>query len=510
MKFIGKIELCEIQEDEVAGRAKLKMTGLKISNNYLDNNENGINWVKSYVEDNIKSAIGASYKVTFIDDDKTYPSGHGSMTYDDDGNISFPDSDTVGSIQDAYIENLTIDGENCDVLTTVGYIYKQSYPNFYEWLKEKKEDGEIYGSIEINGKGDSKKIIYDGKSINDDGTPFIGRKPKIFDIVSIVILSDFVPPADKFSRVLEINSKKENEMGKIKSSQTIELNELSYDDIACLITRAFNVMMAQKDDDYDSYYNYWIYKLYPDSKRVVMYKGYDSPNEYYLTTYEVSNKSIVLGDTTKVEQDWKPVNNEQEAEINASIIKNILKKNNKEVHKMEDNVILELNQKIENKTTEINELTTKNTGLANTNTELNEAVVNANKALEEANSKVTSLTDELNACKEELNALKVEKETAETEAKKVEVNSYFETEIPKNGFAEEEINSLKEYVEKIDLVGLKSAESELCAKKFKEMKLKDVEANSTEAEINSKNVSFITIHEKDKKVISDENVSFFN
>ena len=496
-----------------AGRTPAKFVLHKIYNNSTECNSNGISWSRQYTENNLDSVKGMPLVCQFADDDNQIPfGGHGEMTTRD-GEIVFEDSLVVGSFENAYIDdNIDVNGEKISGLVGECYIYNQRFPSLVEYLEEQySENIPVDSSVEICGdksKGNSK-IIYDG------GWKEHRRIPKDYQY-SGQALCIGIEPADNSALMIELNSalkknsKKEGTMEKIKSSQTIELNELSYDDIACLITRAFNVMMAQKDDDYDSYYNYWIYKLYPDSKRVVMYKGYDSPNEYYLTTYEVSNKSIVLGDTTKVEQDWKPVNNEQEAEINASIIKNILKKNNKEVHKMEDNVILELNQKIENKTTEINELTTKNTGLANTNTELNEAVVNANKALEEANSKVTSLTDELNACKEELNALKVEKETAETEAKKVEVNSYFETEIPKNGFAEEEINSLKEYVEKIDLVGLKSAESELCAKKFKEMKLKDVEANSTEAEINSKNVSFITIHEKDKKVISDENVSFFN
>jgi uncharacterized coiled-coil protein SlyX len=524
MKFVGKIEICEMPEEEVAGRAKIKMTGLKISKDDLDNNENGINWVKQYVKANIKSAIGASYKATFIDDDKTYPSGHGSMAYDEEGNVSFPDSDSVGSIQDAYIENLVIDGENCDVLTTEGFIYKQSYPNFYKWLKEQKEDGEIFGSIEINGKGDSKKIEYDGKSVNEDGTPFIGRKPKVFDIVSIAILSDFVPPADKFSRVLEINSKGEEmknktDKTKVKTTQTIEMNELSYDDIGCLITRAFNIIMSENDHsngryNCDSYY--WIWKLYPETQRVIM-NTYSNPlTKYYLTTYKIENNKVVLGDITEVEEDWKPVDNEQEAEINSALIKNIItNKYNKEVNnKMDDKVILELNQKIEDKTTEINQLTASNKELTDKNAEMNEVVVNANKSIEEANAKVEALTEELNACKTELEELKAEKEAIKAEAEKnqkiADTKDYFDTEIPKNGFTETEVNSLQSYVDNGDLEGLKSAESELCTKKIKELNAKK-EKEDADTEINSASKTFITLHEKEKKVINDNaTVGFFN
>lgn len=488
-------------DEEVAGRAKIKMSALKISKDASDNNDNGINWVEEYVKANIKSMIGASYKVAFIDDDKTYPSGHGSMEYDEDGNVIFPDSDTVGSIQDAYIETIEIDGGKETVLTTEGFIYKQSYPNFYNWLKEEAKNGVIYGSVEINGKGTSRNIIYDGESKNPDGTPRIGRKPKVFDFTALAILSDFVPPADKYSRVFEVNSK-EGKENNLKSSQTIEISELSYDDIAVLITRAFHSIKSD--------YHYWIYKLYPISGTVVMYNDSSTPYKYYKTTYKITNNEVTLGEISEVEMDWKPINNETEVEINTSFISDIITKQIKEVKSMEDNkVILELNQKIEDKTTEINDLTTKNTVLNDKVVELNEAVVNANKALEEANAKVSSLTEELNSCKEELNTLKAEKEKFELERKRAEVNSYFETEIPKNGFTEEEINSLKHFVEEADLDGLKNAESELCTKKFKEMISKNSD-DLDETEVNSRaNISFITIHEKEKKDIGDP-ISFFN
>jgi hypothetical protein len=331
------------------------------------------------------------------------------MQYDEEGNVIFPDSDTVGSIQDAYIETIELDGKPTSVLTTEGFLYKQSYPNFYNWLKEETSRNTVFGSVEINGKGNSKKIIYANESKNPDGSPKVGRKPKIFDFTAVAILSDFVPPADKYSRVLEINS---------KNTDSQELNN-SFDDKT-----------------------------------------------------QTQNKEVNLV--------------------------------------MEDNkVILELNQKIEDKTTEINQLSASNKELTNKNAELSEAVVNANKSLEEANVQVNSLTEELNTCKNELEQLKAEKEQAEQNQKIAETKEYFDTEIPKNGFAEEEVNSLKSYVESGDLTGLKSAESELCAKKFKEMIQK--ENKDSEAEINSASKSFIMLHEKEKKdITNNSNVKFFD
>ncbi len=422
MEYIGKIELCEMPNEKLAARAKIKMTALKISRHDTDNNDNGINWFKQYIQDNIKSFIGAAYKVAFLDADKTYPSGHGDMERDEDGNVIFPNSDTVGSIQDAYIDTIEIDGEMVDVVTTEGYLYIQSYPNFYRWLKEEVNSNTVFGSIEINGKGDNKNIIYEGKNKAEDGSPYVGRKPMIFDFTALAILSDFVPPADQYSRVIELNQKESI------NSETNSINDGS------------------------------------------------------------------------------------------NTVKDILTNNNKEENKMDEKVILELNEKIESKTTEINELKTQNNALSEKNVELNETIVSANKSLEESKAQVDSLTAELNSCKEELEALKAEKESKELEEKKVEVNSYYKNELVKNGFSEEEINSFSHFVDEVDLAGLKTAEAELCTKKFKEMREKKEKASEdfsdTETEVNNANtkVTFITINEKEKKVIADKDtkITFFN
>lgn len=502
------IEINEMPEGQLAGRTKIKMTALEIPKTISSWNENGITWIEEYINDNLESIKSASYKVCFIDDDKTIPSGHGSMEYDEDGNVEFPDSDTVGAILDAYIEDKEINNETKKVLVTEGVLYKQSYPNFVEWLKTEIKNGTVYGSIEINGKGDSKTIVYANQSKNADGTPYFGRQPKFFDFTALAILSSFVEPSDKASQVLEVNSKNQEgeikNVKKVKPANKIEINELSYDDISCILSRAFNKTMMSPDV-YCSYgYDYCIYKLYPQSSRVIFTNWCSVPAKYYMSTYSIQGNEVSMGDIIEVEMDWKPSDsNEQSVEINIAYIKEILSKSNKEGKPKMEEKIVELNQTIADKTVEINNLTSKNT-------ELGEAVTNANKKMEELNSKIESLTSELNACKEELNKYMEEKEAAETEAKKAEINTYFETEIPKNGFAEEEINSLRHFVDELNLDGLKSAESELCAKKFKEMiSKKDNNEEDADIETNSKSESFIVIHEKKQKKIGNE-VSFFN
>lgn len=487
MKFNTNIELCEMSGNKKAGRINIKMSALTI-NQSGEYNKNGITWLDEYVQNNIDSIIGAPYVVSWLVD-KEIPSNHGTMTYDDEGSAQF-EGESVGTIQKAYIEDVEIDGNIEKRLVTEGYLFKQRVPKFIKFLKEKiNVDGEhIKGSIEVNGKGDSKEIEYlDGRS-NEDGTLKTGRTPTIFDFTGLAILY-LETPADSGSEIIEINSKEGQILKKIKSTQTVEINELSYDDIATLVTRAFNSVMRSKDK-YDEYcYRYWVYKFYPTSNRVIMYNDYEVPYKYCATTYEITNNSIVLGDITEVEMDWKPIDNEQEVEINTSLIKNILQNSKKEdkqtmdKNNIQDSVV-ELNAQIIDKVNEINTLSQTITdkdvelnALKNKEVELNQLIVDANKTIEAQKTQIVELNTEI----EPLRELKTAKETAQKQA---EINTYFETVKLENGFSEAEINNLKTvYVDKGDLSGLKSAETELCVKKVKEMKKID----KVETEVNSLN-----------------------
>ena len=509
MIFNGRIEICEMSEDEVAARTKIKMTALRIHDATEDHNDNGINWTENFVNENIKSFIGAPYKVAFVDDDKTVPSGHGNMEHNERGEVIFPDSDTVGTILDAYIEDTEIDGKIEKLLVTEGYLFYQSYPDFVDWLKEEANSNTVFGSVEINGKGKDKNIIYANESKDENGDPAIGRQPQIFDFTALAILSSLVEPSDKSSQIIELNSKNKEGakiLKKVKSTSKIELNELSYEDVSCIISRAFNKAMMNPETYCNCCYDYCIYKLYPVSGRVVFSNWCDIPAHYYMTTYSIQGNEVIIGDISEVEMDFKPIDNEQAVEINTALIKDILLKSNKkeDVDSMDEKQIAELNQKFEDKVKEL--------GVADAKVvELGEVIVNSNKTYEELNAKFTSLTEELNACKTELDAMKAEKSEAEENAIKeqkiAEVNTYFDTEISKNGFADEEINSLKVFVESVDLDGLKKAESELCTKKIKEMATKQ----DFETELNSKtSINFIALHEKEKKVITDKVISFFD
>jgi len=369
-------------------------------------------------------------------------------------------------------------------LVTEGYLYNQSYPNFIEWLRDETNRGTVYGSVEINGKAKSKKIIYKNGGTNEDGTPKVGRQPEIFDFVSVAILSSISPPADYTSQVIEINSKEGETLKKVKTTQTIEINELSYDDIGTLITRAFNKTMNH--DEYS--YRYWIYKFYPDSNRIVFCDNCEIPFKYYLTTYQLTNNSITLGDISEVDMDWKPVDNEKNVEINTSLIKDILKNQKEDYSNMgkennQDSVV-ELNTQLIEKVNEINTLNktidekdVEINSLKDKETELNELIVEANKTIEAQKTQIAELNTEIEPLREL-------KSTKEKEDKQAEINTYFKNIESENGFSEAELNTLKtDYVDKCDLDGLKAAETALCVKKVKEIN----KTTKVETEVNSLN-----------------------
>ena len=205
----GMIELC-MSDTKKAGRAIIKMSALKIceKDNFDDYNKNGLHWEEEYCTDNIESAIGMDYVVSFIDEESQIPSGHGDMTFDDDGNIVFENSVSVGHVEEAYIEDVEIDGVMQKLLVTKGYINTQRYNRFYEWLKSEVENGRVCGSIEINGKGDNPKIKYlNDKQYNEDGSLYFGRTPQIFDFSGLAILcKEIEAPADDLSVVIECNT----------------------------------------------------------------------------------------------------------------------------------------------------------------------------------------------------------------------------------------------------------------------------------------------------------------
>ena len=535
------IEICEMPEGDISGRTKIKMSSHIIHSDKIEWNKNGITWLEEFTQENIKSAIGMPYVVDWLyTKEEGIPSGHGKQTYDSDGNVQF-EGDTVGTVQDAYIDEVELNIETDDgvvkekrkVMVTEGFLFNQRYPNFIKWIKEAVQNEIIYGSIEINGKAKSKTIEYLDGNKNPDNSPKMGRIPTIFDFTGLAILSCIECPADDNSQVIEVNSKQDNlninninnnlkggekeSMKLISKGKTIEINNLTSWEIEKLLEKAFRIAIGDIFDSEE--HGYYVDKLYPINAEFIIRKW--SRNEisnFYKSSYSVDeNNNVTLGDIYEVEEAWVPANNEKPIEMSnkggSEMDKELQAKYEamaKDLEVMSANYeTMKANYENMAKEKEVmmKEMEEKNAKMS----EVNEALVNANKMMEESNAKCETMMEEMNGYKEKYETMMAEKNTAEAEAEKAtklaEVNTYFETEISKNGFEEAEVNTLKSFVETLDLDGLKRAEAELCAKKFKEMVAKNA---NTDTEVNSVNDMFISIKEKEMKKVPGSIPSFFN
>ena len=185
------------------GRKNIRMVLLTIHEEG-EMNRNGITWVEQYVLYNLESIKGIPICATFLDEDKEdlYDHGYTETVESEDGKSEplFLNSESVGVIEDAKIEEIEIDGETKKVLVGYGYIFCQRYPN----LCEKLESSKVKSSIEIMGTDENnRKIIYDG------GYKEKGRKPMVFDFTGTCPLG--VLEADENCYVLEVAENKNKE-----------------------------------------------------------------------------------------------------------------------------------------------------------------------------------------------------------------------------------------------------------------------------------------------------------
>lgn len=196
------------------GRKRIKMILLTIHQDG-EMNRNGITWKEQYVLNNLESIKGIPICATFLDEDKDSLLDHGyTETVElDDGQSEplFSNSESVGVIEDAKIEDIEIDGENKRVLVGYGYIFCQRYKNLTDKLEREIETSCIKSSIEIMGKDENnRKIIYDG------GYKEQGRIPMVFDFSGTCLLG--VLEADENCYVLEVAQNQNKE-------ETLKMNE---------------------------------------------------------------------------------------------------------------------------------------------------------------------------------------------------------------------------------------------------------------------------------------------
>lgn len=189
------------------GRRAIKMALLTIHDK-ADTNLNGIHWNEQYVLNNLDSIRSIPICAEFCEENKRIPLGHGlSEIIEVDGRQEplFENSDVVGSIETASIEELSLNGKRIKVLMGYGYLYNQRYPQFTEWVKENLLLNSVKSSIEIMGYAENdNQIIYEEHAPSPSY-----RTPKDFSFSAIAILS--IKEADENAYVLEVAQKNNKE-----------------------------------------------------------------------------------------------------------------------------------------------------------------------------------------------------------------------------------------------------------------------------------------------------------
>ena len=212
-----KVVLHEIYPDSCVDEAN------GVANMY---NENGISWIREYCEKALPTLAGKSIRCEFLDEERTFLSGHGETDIKD-GLPIFENAVMIGTFEKGYIADIETDEGIKTVCIGEGTIDGLCYHNFCEKLEEDIENGNApFGSVEILKTGDNPSIIY------KYGAKDYGRIPMVYEYSGYALLG--VRPADKTAKILELNQSKnvdkeefamgENELKAIVSQVVSEMN----------------------------------------------------------------------------------------------------------------------------------------------------------------------------------------------------------------------------------------------------------------------------------------------
>lgn len=191
------------------GRVPIKIALLKIHEDLTETNKNGLHWNEEFVANAIESVKSIPICAEFCTDKKDVPLGHGltGVEVNADG-LSEPvykNSETVGVIEDAEIQEIEINNSKIKALVGSGVLFFQRYPNFVKWVRQHYALGEVDTSIEIMGTAENNnKIVY-----LEDEPKQEYRTPKEFLFSGTAILS--MSPADDDAVIVEVAQKQDKE-----------------------------------------------------------------------------------------------------------------------------------------------------------------------------------------------------------------------------------------------------------------------------------------------------------
>ena len=166
-------------------------------------NENGITFLEKYAVNNLDSIKDMSITCDFIDKGKTEVSGHGETgEITEDGLPKF-EADIIGHFTEGFIDDFDDDGTTSRAVFGKGIIDEMRHADFVAQIETNMADGIApSGSIEILHPTDSDSIVYLNGKFEQ------GRVPVRYVHSGFSLVSN---PADKASKVVEFNNKKESE-----------------------------------------------------------------------------------------------------------------------------------------------------------------------------------------------------------------------------------------------------------------------------------------------------------
>ena len=464
------VEICETEEDKLAGRVKIKLIAHEIypdtaNDEDSEANRNGISWREEWVKLNLKSCINMGLVVSYVDKETGLIAGHGKMvTYSDakDGEgIEFEDSEVVGTVYNAYITDIEINGTTKKVLMLEGYIYSQRNLGLVKFLREQINENKntICGSIEINADKDHDEIIYLNGKYNPDGSLNMHRIPQYYDYSYHAILY-LEKEADSTAQVVEMNSINNQDNG-VGNKMSNKLNSTSSEENECKDNQQCNTCKNREECN-----------KCKNNETNKCNKEQNGCNRYEKD--EESNECKTKNEKNACDKKDKECNTMNQEELNAKIT--------------------ELNSKLESvdkKVTELNSvIEEKDAKIA----ELNEVIVENTKTITELTEKNTANEAELNSCKEKV----AKYEQAEADAQKeAEINKFMEgiKDLKLNEAELNSVNSVETLAEKQEKV------SEICIARCKANVKAETEVNTKQVEVNS---TMFTIPEPKKEILDGE------
>lgn len=213
------LELNESREPD--GRRRFKASLHEIYPDSTQWNNNGICYLREYTERNMESAKSMPICCEFLDGRKREPYGHGATGMrPKDGMPMFEDSEVVGVTDDAWIEDVVVEGHTCTVLMCSGYIYEQRYPNLVEWIEQcMAANMLVRGSVEFVGRAENGgDIRYLGDFTGE------GRIPTDYIYSGYCLLG--VPAGDNSAVVFELNQNRKQEEIQMDEQTRKEINDI--------------------------------------------------------------------------------------------------------------------------------------------------------------------------------------------------------------------------------------------------------------------------------------------